>query len=213
MREEMEEARKFRDALLGTLATRKADLSRKLEETQAVDLTQEAEVERAKLSGLVEQYVNGTVMEVILRRGMELYRDRNQGPVLARARALLETLTGGKYRDLRGDVGEKGEVVLLVVRDDGRSLETGALSDGTLDALYLALRLAAILRHNETTEPIPFVADDLLLNLDNQRAGQAFVALTEVARSNQVLFFTHHAHMTDLAREHVPAEVLACHVL
>ena len=213
MKEEMEEARKSRDALLGTLATRKADLSRKLEETQAVDLTQEAEVERARLSGLVERYVNGTVMEVILRRGMELYRDRNQGPVLARARTLLETLTGGKYRDLRADVGEKGEVVLLVVRDDGRSLEIDALSDGTLDALYLALRLAAILRHNETTEPIPFVADDLLLNLDNQRAGQAFVALTEVARSNQVLFFTHHAHMTDMAREHVPAEVLACHAL
>ena len=213
LKEEMEEARASRDALLGTLATRKADLNRKLEETQAVDLTQEAEVEQARLSALVEQYVNGTVMEVILRRGMELYRDRNQGPVLTRARALLETLTGGKYRDLRADVGGKGEVILLVVREDGRSLETDALSDGTLDALYLSLRLAAILRHNETGEPIPFVADDLLLNLDNQRAGQAFVALTEVARSNQVLFFTHHAHMTDLAREHVPAEVLACHGL
>ena len=211
LKEEGEALRKDRDSLLGVLATKKADLDRKLEEAQAVDLQQEAEVEKAKLSGLVEQYVNITVMEEILRRGTELYRERNQGPVLNRARTLLQTLTGGKYRNLRADLGEKNEVLLLVEREDGRSLEVGALSDGTLDALYLALRLAAILRHNETGEPIPFVADDLLLNLDNERAGQAFVALSEVARRNQVLFFTHHAHMMELARQCVPEDILVCH--
>jgi uncharacterized protein YhaN len=55
------------------------------------------------------------------------------------------------------------------------------------------------------------VADDLLLNLDNERAGQAFVALSEVARRNQVLFFTHHAHMMELARQCVPEDILVCH--
>lgn len=211
LKDQRETLRRERDVLLGALATKKADLNRKLEETQAVDLLQEAEVERAKLSGLVERYVNATVMAEILRRGMELYRERNQGPVLTRAKTLLETLTKGKYRDLGADAGEKDEVVLRVVRDDGRSLEIDALSDGTLDALYLALRLSAILRHNETSEPVPFVADDLLLNLDNERAGQAFRALSEMARSNQILFFTHHAHMMALARECVPEEVLTCH--
>ena len=100
-----------------------------------------------------------------------------------------------------------------MVREDGRSLETKDLSDGTLDALYLALRLASVGRHNETGEPVPFVADDLFLNLDNRRSIQALRVLSEMADPGQVLFLTHHAHMVDLAREAVPDRLLTVHEL
>jgi len=93
------------------------------------------------------------------------------------------------------------------------SLELDALSDGTVDAVYLALRLAVVQEHNETGEPLPFVADDLLLNLDNRRAEAALRTLAEVAHSSQVLLFTHHAHMLDLARRAVPPEILVEHDL
>jgi len=213
MQEELGSARERRESLQADLVTRKIDLDRRLEALQAADLLQESEVERARLSGLVERYVEGTVLEGILRKAVELYRDRNQGPVLSRAGKILEVLTLGRYRGLRADFGEKGEALLLVVREDGRSLETKDLSDGTLDALYLALRLASVGRHNETGEPVPFVADDLFLNLDNRRSIQALRVLSEMADPGQVLFLTHHAHMVDLAREAVPDRLLTVHEL
>ena len=93
------------------------------------------------------------------------------------------------------------------------SLEIEALSDGTVDSLYLALRLAVVQEHNGRHEPIPFVADDLLLNLDNIRAQAALRTLAAIAASSQVLLFTHHAHMVDLARIAVPPPILIEHNL
>lgn len=213
MREDLESARERRESFLAALVAKKTDLDRRLEAVQAVDLLQEAEVERARLSGQVEAYVEASVLEGILRKGIDLFRERNQGPVLSRAGKILERLTLGRYRGLRGDFGEKGDALLLVVREDGRSLETRELSDGTLDALYLALRLASVGRHNETGEPVPFVADDLLLNLDNRRSLKALEVLSEMGAQGQVLFFTHHAHMVELAREAVPGGILRVHEL
>jgi uncharacterized protein YhaN len=211
--EELAVVRENRESLQSALVSKRNDLERRLESLQAADLLQEAEVERARLSELAARFVEGTVMEGVLRRAIELYRDRNQGPLLGRAGRLLAALTRERYRELRAEWGEKGEAVLLVVREDGRSLEPSELSDGTRDVLYLALRLAAVMRHNETTEPVPFVADDLLLTLDNRRALEAFRVLSEVARTGQVLFLTHHAHMAELAREAVPPEHLVVHEL
>lgn len=213
MREDLESARERRESFLAALVAKKTDLERRLEAVQAVDLLQEAEVERARLSGQVEAYVEASVLEGILRKGIDLFREKNQGPVLSRAGKILERLTLGRYRGLRGDFGEKGDALLLVVREDGRSLETRELSDGTLDALYLALRLASVGRHNETGEPVPFVADDLLLNLDNRRSLKALEVLSEMGAQGQVLFFTHHAHMVELAREAVPGGTLRVHEL
>jgi uncharacterized protein YhaN len=77
----------------------------------------------------------------------------------------------------------------------------------------LALRLAVVQEHNATHEPLPFVGDDLLLNLDDKRAQAALRTLAAIAASSQVLLFTHHAHMVDLARIAVPPPILVEHNL
>jgi uncharacterized protein YhaN len=52
-----------------------------------------------------------------------------------------------------------------------------------------------------------------LLNLDNKRAQAALRTLAAMAASNQVLLFTHHAHMVDLAQIAVPPPILIEHHL
>src|SRR5258706_263026 len=75
------------------------------------------------------------------------------------------------------------------------------------------MRFAVVQEHNAGREPIPFVADDLLLNLDNRRAQAALRTLAAMAASSQVLLFTHHAHMVDIARIVVPPPILIEHNL
>jgi uncharacterized protein YhaN len=74
------------------------------------------------------------------------------------------------------------------------------MSDGTRDQLFLALRLAAIELHVQSAEPLPLVLDDLLVNFDDERATATLQLLLELSNEVQVLFFTHHAHLVDLAR-------------
>lgn len=74
------------------------------------------------------------------------------------------------------------------------------MSDGTADQLYLALRLAAIYEYIEHSPPMPMIADDLLVNFDNERATAGLKVLAELARHTQVVFFTHHRHLLEIAQ-------------
>lgn len=210
---EVEEVAKKIEEVLLNRADLKAEFDRLLAQDQAADFTQQAANVEAEIGETVETYVDLTLQETLLRQAVEVYRDRNQGPILGRAKGLFAQLTDGEYAGLRADVDEKNEPILIAEHRTKGSLEISALSDSTVDALYLALRLAAIQEHNAMQEPLPFIADDLLLNLDNTRTAAAFRTLANIFASSQVLFFTHHAHMLEIARLAVPKDILFEHHL
>jgi uncharacterized protein YhaN len=201
------------EKLMADRAALQADFDILFGQSQAADFMQEAVTVEAEIANAVEAYVDLTVQETLLRAAIDIYRDRNQGPILLRAKHLFTELTDRAYTGLRADINERGETILIAEDASRGSLEINALSDGTVDALYLALRLAVVQEHNMRHEPLPFVADDLLLNLDNKRAQAALRTLAAIAASSQVLLFTHHAHMADLARIAVPPPLLIEHDL
>lgn len=214
-------ARKYRRVELGSkiedLMAERARLRAAFEglfgQNQAAEALQDAANVEAQISRLTHRYADLALQEVALRRAIDLYRDRNQGPILDRARILFTQLTNGVYSGLRADVDDKNEAILIAEHPVRGSLEIKALSDGTVDPLYLALRLAAVQEHNATKEPLPFVADDLLLSLDNTRAESTLRVLGTLAKTSQVLFFTHHEHMVALARATLPGAILTEHRL
>src|SRR5690606_36002575 len=104
---------------------------------------------------------------------------------------------------------EDGTPSLRAVRTDGATLGVQALSYGTADLLYLALRLAALELRAATADPMPLVLDDVLVSADDARARAALRALAEFADAHQVLLFTHDRHLVDLAREAIPPTRLA----
>jgi uncharacterized protein YhaN len=200
------------EKLMSERAKRQAEFESLLGQNLAADLAQDAAAVGAEIEDQVQAYVDLTVQEMLLREAINVYRDRNQGPILTRARDLFVLLTDGAYTGLRADV-ENGETILIVEDAARGSLEIDALSDGTVDAVYLALRLAVVQEHNASHEPLPFIADDLLLNLDNSRSEAALRTLATLAQTSQVLLFTHHAHMLTLARKAVPPGILVEHTL
>jgi len=124
-----------------------------------------------------------------------------------RAGEIFSTLTLGRYATLRID-NDGSTPRLLGLRDDGRTVvEVDAMSEGTTDQLFLALRLAAVEQSVAAGVRLPFLADDLFVNFDDERSEAGFRVLAELARSTQVLFFTHHHHLARIAREAVGADV------
>lgn len=113
----------------------------------------------------------------------------------------MATLTGDRYTGLAADYDEDGKVRLVVLRDDGRRLDPRALSEGTRDQLYLALRLATLRDHARRTAPLPFVGDDLFVTFDETRTRQGLLALADFGATAQALLFTHHLHVVDIARQ------------
>lgn len=205
------------DALRLTRVDERAGLRRESEaleqSAQAGEKQQQAEYEAASLAERVERFASLAVSEALLRAALERYRERNQGPILARATRLFAALTDGAYAGLQTDVDDKSKPFVVAVRPDKSTLAVSDLSDGTVDQLYLALRLAVIEEHNANREPLPFIADDLLIHFDDRRATAALRTLAAIAEHGQVLFFTHHEHLRALARDAVPAPLLVEHTL
>ena len=90
--------------------------------------------------------------------------------------------------DCQGDGGD------LAARRDGllprRAL---ALSQGTADQLYLAVRLAVCDLVLPGEDPCPLVLDDALANFDDARMALALETLAELGKQRQILLFTCHS--------------------
>ena len=109
-------------------------------------------------------------------------------PALSRrAGELFSRLTGGKYesvlldRTFSAQAGETGESV---------SHDAQLLSLGTLDQLYLAVRLAICESALPVDDPPPIVLDDALVRFDDERCRAALELLLEESKSRQILLFT-----------------------
>jgi uncharacterized protein YhaN len=87
------------------------------------------------------------------------------------------------------------------------------MSEGTCDQVYLALRLAGLYLYLDKEEPLPFIVDDILVNFDDQRSLATLRVLAELSRRTQIIMFTHHDHIVDLAREHLDAELVFTNAL
>jgi len=161
----------------------------------------------------VERYVRARVGSVILAREIERYREENQGPMLTKASQLFAKLTLGGFTGMRAGYNDKDKVVLKCVREGNVEVDIDGLSEGTRDQLYLSLRLASLLRYADLAEPMPLVLDDVLIQFDDERSRAALQIIAELATRMQVLFFTHHARLVELASSAVPASSLTIHEL
>jgi uncharacterized protein YhaN len=103
--------------------------------------------------------------------------------------------------------------VLKAVRSGGEPIGVEAMSEGTADQLYLALRLAALELRRQAQPPMPLILDDCLVTSDDARAANILTALARFAQGGQVLLFTHHRHLMDLAQARLGATGLWVHTL
>lgn len=180
----------------------------------AADAGEEMQGLLARLESDARHYARLRIASAVLREGIERYRKKNENPVLRRASELFGQLTGGSFAELRAEVDSRGENVLVGVRGDGSEpVPLAGMSDGTCDQLYLALRLASLEHYLTENAPVPLILDDILVSFDDRRATAALAVLGELSRATQVLFFTHHEHLVELAEGCLPPEQLVVHRL
>ena len=161
----------------------------------------------AAMQDAAERYVRIRASGMLLRWAVERYRKEKQGPLLKRAGELFRVLTRNSFEKLEVKFDEQETMHLTGVRPDGEVVAVPGLSTGTEDQLFLALRIAAVEDYLARAVALPFVADDLFINFDPERSVAGFEVLGQLAERTQVLFYTHHPHLVDVARETLGADV------
>ncbi len=164
-----------------------------------------AELELGRALEGAAQYARLLLARHLADEAVRRYREAHQDPILARASEALARLTGGRWRAVVAEADRKGAPRLAAIGAGGDERSVGELSEGTRDQLYLALRLAAIEEAFARHGPVPVVLDDVLVNFDNVRAAAALAVFAALAERAQVLLFTHHRHVVELAQASLAA--------
>ncbi|WP_182882058.1 ATP-binding protein [Microbispora sp. H10949] len=194
------------------LGERKAELARLDGFTLAAQAASEVETSAATLMEDTEEYLPLEIARAILRRRMEEFRNAQQDPVLAHAGRLFTQLALGRFADLELD--QDGDSHTVLARSaTGGLLRVDQLSEATADQLYLALRLATLERYSEEDRALPFAVDGIFMTFDDRRAQAALTVLDEMAERFQVIVFTHHDHLVELALAATPPGRIHVHPL
>ncbi len=196
---DLKELQKNRDDLRDHRQTLQNEINSKDGSAIAANASEEAEQYLSSIAANAEKYLRLQIAALILEQQIENYRKSNQAPVLARAGGLFSKLTLGSYAGLRDELDDSGKPILMGVHPDDKEVAVDSMSDGSRDQLYLALRLATLEQHLSKVEPMPFVVDDILIGFDDKRTRVCLEVLAELALSTQVLVFTHHRRVIELA--------------
>lgn len=149
---------------------------------------------------VVERHLELVLAKDLVCTAIEQIRNEQQDPLIARTGALFSVATEGAYSGIDTDVDGKGKPVVVGRRSNGSIVTVENMSDETRDQLFLAFRIASIEQYCASAEPLPFVADDLLVHFDDDRSVATLKLLAELGRTTQVLLFTHHRSVRDGAK-------------
>ncbi len=193
------------DELNSVLGSQNELLAQAESKQGASEALEEVKQVEANITALTERWMRLKLQVELLSLVIESQGGESVSPLLHEAGRILEHLTGGRWIALRPKDGH-GVRALQVVRADEDVADPEELSEGTLDQVYLALRLAAVRelhqqRMDDGKPALPLVLDDVLMAFDSDRTRSALEVLSELADEIQIIVFTHHAYVADHARD------------
>lgn len=97
---------------------------------------------------------------------------------------IVDRISDGKYSNIKFIDGEG----LIVELKNGEYINANRLSIGTIDELYLSLRLSAM--EEITNEKMPIILDEAFAYYDNERLENILSYINENLKENQVIIFT-----------------------
>lgn len=147
----------------------------------------EMEVDRLTndLADAAGDWVRLTLARDSIAATLERFERERQPAVVARAASSLQRISGGRWdRVVSKDRG------LEVLSPAGVRLVDSCLSRGTVEQLYLALRLSLARSHADRTARLPVLLDDVTVNADDERTASLAAELADAADDLQIVVFT-----------------------
>ena len=182
---------------------------------EAIDSSDTAAAAREAMEGAAASvrakmptWIRSKIAHSLLAESLKRFRDRAQGPMLTAASTYFEQMTSGEFVRLLSDDSGK-EPVLIAQRSNSARIRVEEMSEGTRDQLFLSLRLAALDIRRASGVDLPVVLDDVLMTSDEDRSAAMLQALAQFSKGSQVIVFTHHRHISELAVEHVDGGLLS----
>ncbi len=177
-------------------------------DTELSRLKAERAALRTRLRNISRQWLVHRSAEHLIAEARRRFEEERQPEVVRSASEFLQTFTQGRYTRIIAELEDAG--ALAILHQSGERVPTQALSRGTAEQLYLALRLGYITATRAGAEALPVVMDDILVNFDSARRAAATEAIAQFANRTQVLYFTCHPDTASQFGANHPAAAAVC---
>lgn len=164
-------------------------------------VSQQLEEQRSALRQLAGQYAVTALAAELIGRTRRIYEQEKQPQVLQLASAYFAKLTQGEYRRIVMTLGHKE---LKAEHEALGLLDSGLLSRGTQEQLYLAVRLALAETMSRQIR-LPLMLDDLFVNFDEGRLSAALALIGELSATRQIVMMTCHRYVAEAAMRIIPS--------
>lgn len=144
---------------------------------------------QTELQGDIQEYLLKTLTAEWIRNTLESASQNRLPVILEKATTYFETLTLTKYHKIL--LKDQG---IYVQTKDAHEFNVNELSLGTMEQLYLALRLAFTVTLSDLVK-MPILLDDVLVNADQQRQAQLIEFVKQISQHNQVILTTAHQEL------------------
>ena len=158
-------------------------------------------MEKTKLTKLTNEWSVYKVAQAALDEAKKRYQEKYFHAVIDKTSTFFEHITQGKYVTV---FAPTEKLPFQVETEDQRRYRVDELSKGTIDQLYVALRLAMNVIMQEKIS-VPLIIDDAFVHFDTVRSSQMVQLLREISVTQQVILFT--------CKDYFAKQVQATHIL
>lgn len=155
------------------------------------------EMEKEKLNQLAKEWAILKVEKEVLEESKQNYREKYLSKVMEETAGFLNTVTAGNYVTVYSPEDKES---FRLMGADGIRYSVNELSQGTMNQLYVSLRLA-ISKVMTENHQLPFILDDAFVHFDEVRVKRMMKVLIEIAEKQQVIMFTCKNDVRDACEE------------
>lgn len=144
------------------------------------------EMEKDKLNQLAKKWAILKYAQSALTNAKRSYQEKYLHEVIDYTTKYFRRLTNGKYRKVFAPTDTE---LFQVEAENNIRYNVEELSKGTIDQLYISLRLA-ISKVMSDKFVVPIIIDDAFVHFDDHRTKEMVEILKEIASTRQILLFT-----------------------
>ncbi|HAM79916.1 AAA family ATPase [Ornithinibacillus bavariensis] len=186
VKESMKQNEAIKERTLQLLAEERAEFNR-LESSENYSLTlHKFQQEQERLKKLAKEWAVYKAAKELLSATKDRYKEKYLSRVIEKTLTFFEILTDGTYQMIYPPANGKPFIV-----EDRNHIRYSVkeLSQGTINQLYISLRLAISEVMGEELR-VPFIMDDAFVHFDKARLNRMIGILEGISKNHQILLFT-----------------------
>lgn len=197
--EQLKKEAKKRAEIIDQRASIKVNITNLEKDGSYSEALQEFENQKAITQNLVDEWISDKVAAAIIQATLNQVTQERFEEIISEINRYFRLLTDDAYDKVLFKEDE-----LFVQKKDGSVMGVKALSRGTAEPLYVAIRLAYIVKMEDVIR-LPVVIDDAFVNFDQRRKENVYRLLDELSDKLQIIYFSFDA---DLRQEFSASQLI-----